>query len=99
MNKTNPALNHGSGHAVSLAETENAIEIAMNCLEFLQERINLGRDAIIRNYIIPWAHEAETAWKALQASGNPAVADTPSYDFIDAFSQNKQAEFLQGQLS
>ena len=71
---------------------------AVHSLVFLQEHLSLGRDAIIRNFVIPWAREAETAWAALQNDENPTTANTPYYDFIDAFTQHKQAEFLKGPL-
>ena len=77
---------------------ENAIEIAMNCLEFLQDNLEIGRDAILREYVLPWAHEAETKWMALQTSNTPGDYDKPYYDFIDDFSSQKKAEFLQAQM-
>jgi hypothetical protein len=79
-----------SRDGVSLAETENAIEIAMNCLESLQDRLDMGRDAIIRNYILPWAREAEMAWHKLKTNNPPD--DIPYYDFIDAFAAQKVAD-------
>lgn len=70
------------------SETENAIEIASECLEFLQERFKLGRDALVRNFIFPWAREAEVEWSNLQTASD----DTPYYDFIMAFSDRKKTE-------
>ena len=69
----------------------------MHCLEFLQDNLDLGRDAIIRQYILPWAQEAEKRWQMLKTSGIPADFDTPYYDFIDDFAARKEAEFLQTQ--
>lgn len=94
MHDTLSTQRHGPVNTVSLAETENAIEIAMNCLESLQERLDIGRDAIIRDYILPWAREAETTWHSLQTRDTPADGDIPYYDFIDDFSAKKEAEIL-----
>lgn len=98
MDNTNPLQHHTRGDIVSRAEAENAIEIAMNCLETLQEHLDMGRDAIIRNYILPWAQEAEQTWNALHGREAPDDTDIPYYDFIDDFSAKKEAAFLQGQL-
>lgn len=96
MNNTNTLQHHNQGDSASLAEAENAIEIAMNCLESLQDNLDIGRDAIIRNFILPWAREAEAAWQTLQASDTSD--DTPYYDFIDAFAAKKESEILNAQL-
>ena len=91
--KTNLPLETDS--SVSLSVAENAIEIAMNCLESLQERLDMGRDTILRQYILPWAQEAESTWQTLKTEQAPADFDTPYYDFIDDFSHKKEAELLQ----
>lgn len=88
---------HETVNAISLSVAENAIEIAMHCLEFLQDNLDLGRDAIIRQYILPWAQEAEKRWQMLKASDIPSDFDTPYYEFIDDFVAHKEAEFLQTQ--
>lgn len=88
----------GNDNIVALPVAENAIEIAMNSLEFLQDHLDMGRDAIIRQYILPWAHEAEATWRTLKENNAPANFDVSYYDFIDDFSARKQAQFLQVQL-
>lgn len=70
---------------------ENAIEIAFNILEKMQEldTRNLGRGGLISNYIMEWAKEAEQLLK------NPDFEsdEISYYDFIDQFSKQKLDEF------
>lgn len=75
-------------------ETENAVEIASECIEFLQDHFELGRGALLKNYIFPWAKEAENEWAYLQSVHD----DTPYYDFIIAFSERKKAEIVADQI-
>ncbi len=65
---------------------ENAVEIASGCLPALQENKDstnpiLGRDGLIRQYIIPWAVDAEKEYQNAIAGGE----EVPYYDFIDDF--------------
>ena len=66
---------------------ENAIEIASEAIEFLQDyySMSFGRNAIIANYIIPWAVEAEQRLCEPDYDSN----DTPYYDFITKFVEEK----------
>ena len=64
---------------------ENAVELASDCLEKLQERWDIGRSAIIANFIIPWAIEAENRYQELLVRDE----DVPYYDFIIDFGAKK----------
>jgi len=66
---------------------ENAIEIATDAIEFLQNyySMSFGRDVIIANYIIPWAIEAEEKLSDSYFDSNKM----PYYDFITKFVENK----------
>lgn len=90
---------HASDSAVSVPVAENAIEIAMHSLEFLQDHLDLGRDALIRDYVLPWAREAEAQWAAIKTTGAYDDPDIPYYDFIDGFAAQKESEILQGRLT
>ena len=71
---------------------ENCIEISFNAMKILQDTLDMGRDAIVGNYIIPWAQEAETEYQSkLEAEGQH-----PYYDFIDEFTQRKLNELKDG---
>ncbi len=66
---------------------ENAIEIADGNLPKLQEHLerNMSRESIIKNYIAPWAEEAEQLWEELQKDGE----EHDYYNFIDSFAEQK----------
>ena len=66
---------------------ENAIEIASECLEALQDHFEgfFGRDVIISSYIYPWAIEAEK--RLMSASYNPD--EITYYEFISQFVEEK----------
>lgn len=70
---------------------ENAIEIAFNILEAMQEldTCNLGRGGLISNYIMEWAKEAEQLLKSPYFESD----EISYYDFIDQFSKQKLEEF------
>lgn len=70
---------------------ENAIEIAFNVLETMQEldTRNLGRGGLISNYIMEWAKEAEQLLKSPDYDSD----EISYYDFIDQFSKQKLEEF------
>ena len=66
---------------------ENAIELASDCLESLQNHCMVGRDALISHCIIPWAVEAEKEYQK-----RIAVEEVPYYDFILDFGARKLRE-------
>ena len=67
---------------------ENCIELSFNAMSYLQDTLDIGRDAIVNNYIIPWAMEAENEYQEkLTADGQCSY-----YDFIDEFAQRKMDE-------
>ena len=74
----------------SMRIIENAIELASDCIEALQEHCNVGRDSLIHNYIIPWAIEAESTYQSQIA----IKADVPYYDFIIKFGEMKLMEVI-----
>jgi hypothetical protein len=81
--------------ALSPDEVENAIEIACGFIEKLQDHFAksvISRNAIIHDYIIPWAREAESLWKVVKSSNNDDLWELPFYDFIDEFSRLKLRE-------
>ena len=66
---------------------ENAIELASDCLETLQDQCGGGRDVLISHFIIPWAVQAEEEYQK-----RLAVAEVPYYDFIMDYGARKLQE-------
>lgn len=75
---------------IELAMAENVIELACQCIEELQNHFRgtpVTRLSIIRDYIIPWAKEAEEEWQSLCRAGCDEMYQY--YDFIDKFARRK----------
>lgn len=73
---------------------ENAIEIAFEKLEELQELLNVGdglstRQSVIHDYIIPWAVEAEEAYRKKEKE--VGRENMEYYDFVSEFAEAKTA--------
>ena len=78
---------------IQLAMAENTIELAGQCIEELQNHFRgtpVTRQSIIRDYIIPWAKEAEEEWQRVCLAGNDEMYQY--YDFIDDFARRKKKE-------
>ena len=76
----------------TLRIAENVVEIADTCLVPLQEHFenSFGRDTIVRNYIYPWAIEAE----AILSSDEYDFEEMTYYEFMDIFTDKKLNEVL-----
>ena len=68
---------------------ENIAEISSQFIVQLQEISKEPRNAVIGNYIIPWAVEAENAYSAMSEEERDEL---PYFDFIDAFTVKKIKE-------
>jgi hypothetical protein len=68
---------------------ENIAEISSQFIAQLQEMSKEPRNAIIGNYIVPWAIEAENAYSAMSDEERDEL---PYFDFIDAFTIKKIKE-------
>lgn len=68
---------------------ENIAEISSQFIVLLQEMSKEPRNAVIGNYVIPWAVEAENAYSAMSEEERDVV---PYFDFIDAFTIKKVKE-------
>lgn len=68
---------------------ENIAEISSQFIVQLQEISKEPRNAVMGNYIIPWAVEAEKDYSAMTEDERDKL---PYFDFIDAFTAQKIKE-------